>query len=112
MLAQALFDGEAEALTRKIIELAKEGDMQALKACLDRLCPPLKAQAAPVQVDFPKTESLAGLANAFIQAAAKGQLPPDVASQMVSAVGTLARIVEIDELKERLTALEAAVEKK
>jgi len=39
-------------------------------------------------------------------------LPPDVAAQLVSAVGTLARVVEIDELKERLVALEAAVGRK
>jgi hypothetical protein len=112
LLAQALFDGEAEALTRKIIELAKAGDMQALKVCVDRLCPPLKAQAATVQIDIPETDSMGDTANAFIKAAAYGRLPPDVAAQLVSAVGTLARVVEIDELKIRLAALESAVCKK
>ena len=38
---EALLDGEAEALTRKAIELAKAGDMAALRLCLDRLAPPL-----------------------------------------------------------------------
>ena len=33
---------------RATIELAKGGDLQALKVCLDRLCPPLKAQSSPV----------------------------------------------------------------
>lgn len=42
IMAQALFDGEAETLTRKIIELAMGGDMQALRVCVDRLCPPMK----------------------------------------------------------------------
>ncbi len=109
VLAQSLFDGEAEALTRKIIELAKAGDMQALKVCIDRLCPPMKAQSAPVQVEIPETDSMSDIASAFIKAAADGRLPPDVAAQLVSAVGTLARVVEIDELKERLAALESAV---
>ncbi len=109
MMAQALFDGECEVLTRKIIELAKDGDLQALKVCVDRLCPPMKAQAAPVQVDLPETESITDMASAFIKAAADGLLPPDVAAQLVSAVGTLARVVEIDELKERLAALERSV---
>jgi hypothetical protein len=112
VMAQALFDGEAETLTRKIIELAMDGDMQALRVCVDRLCPPMKAQAAPVQVDIPETDSISDIANAFIKAAADGQLPPDVAAQLVSAVGTLARVVEVDELKERLVALEAAVGRK
>ena len=112
MLAQALFDGEAETLTRKIIELAKAGDMQALKICVDRLCPPMKAQAAPLQVEIPETDNMSDIANTFIKAAADGRLPPDVAAQLVSAVGTLAHIVEVDELKERLAALEAAVGRK
>jgi hypothetical protein len=38
----ALLDGESEALTRKAIELAKDGDMQALRLCLDRILPPRK----------------------------------------------------------------------
>jgi len=36
---ESLLDGEAEALTRKVIEKAKEGDLAALKLCLDRLLP-------------------------------------------------------------------------
>jgi hypothetical protein len=112
VLAQSLFDGEAEALTRKIIDLAKAGDMQALKVCIDRLCPPMKAQTASVQVDILQTDSMSDIANAFIKAAADGRLPPDVAAQLVSAVGTLARVVEIDELKIRLAALETAIGKK
>lgn len=112
VLAQALFNGEAETLTRKIIELAKNGDMQALKVCVDRLCPPMKAQAAPVQVEIPATDNISDIANAFIKAAADGRLPPDVAAQLVSAVGTLARVLEVDQLKERLAALEAAVGRK
>lgn len=109
MLAQSLFDGEAEALTRKVIELAKTGDLQALKVCIDRLCPPMKAQAALVQVELPGTENLADTAHAVIKAAASGTLAPDVAAQLVSAVGTLARVTEISELKERLAALEMAI---
>ncbi|WP_373867386.1 DUF5681 domain-containing protein, partial [Microvirga aerophila] len=37
---EALLDGEAEALTRKAIEMAKEGDATAMRLVLDRLLPP------------------------------------------------------------------------
>ncbi|WP_346658170.1 DUF5681 domain-containing protein [Bradyrhizobium sp. 138] len=40
LAVEALLEGEAEALTRKAIELATGGDIQALRICLDRLCPP------------------------------------------------------------------------
>ena len=33
---EALLDGEAEAITRKAIEKAKEGDMVAIRLCLER----------------------------------------------------------------------------
>lgn len=39
MAAEALLDGEAEALTRKAVELALQGDTVALRLCLERLCP-------------------------------------------------------------------------
>lgn len=72
----------------------------------------MKAQATPVQVDLSETDSITDLAKTFIMVAAEGRLSPDVAAQLVSAVGTLPRIVEIDELKERLAALEAAIGQK
>jgi hypothetical protein len=41
---EALLEGEGEALTRKAIELAKAGDMQALRLCMDRLAPPVETR--------------------------------------------------------------------
>ena len=40
---------------------------------------------------------------------ADGDLPPDIAAQLVAAAGTLARIIEIDGLKDRLESLEWAI---
>ena len=40
LATQALLDGEAEALTRKAVELAKDGNPVALRLCLERLLPP------------------------------------------------------------------------
>lgn len=111
-LAQTLLDGEEETLVRKLIELAKGGDLQALKVCIDRLIPPMKAQTAPVQIDIPKTANLIDTADALLRAVAGGQLSPDIASQLISAVGTMARVTEIEDLKQRLAALEAAIGKK
>lgn len=41
MLAEQLLDGEAEAMIRTVIEKAKQGDMVALRLCLDRIVPPV-----------------------------------------------------------------------
>jgi Family of unknown function (DUF5681) len=36
VLAESLLDGEAEALTRKLIDMAKDGDSAALRLCIER----------------------------------------------------------------------------
>ena len=42
--AEELLEGEAEALTRKAVELALAGDTVALRLCLERLLPPRKSR--------------------------------------------------------------------
>ena len=38
--AELVLDGEAEALTRKAVERALEGEASALRLCLERIIPP------------------------------------------------------------------------
>ena len=40
VLAEQLLDGETEVIIRKIIEKAKQGDIIALRICIDRILPP------------------------------------------------------------------------
>jgi hypothetical protein len=44
-------EGEAEAITRKAIELAKEGDGPALRLCMDRIYPPRKDRSVRFRLD-------------------------------------------------------------
>jgi hypothetical protein len=46
--AELLLDGEAEALTRRAVELALAGDGMALRLCLERIIPPRRGR--PVQL--------------------------------------------------------------
>lgn len=106
---QAMLEGELEAITRKAIELALEGDTTALKLCLDRIAPPLKPVTLPVQLDTPVPNSLTATARVFVSAAANGEIPPDIAAQLVSAVASVAKVEEMEEIKHRLEALENAI---
>lgn len=110
--ALVLLEGEAEALTRKAVELALEGDTTALKLCLDRIAPAYKPSARPVMLDMPPPENLTDTARAFVAAAARGEIPPDIAAQLVSAVASVARVEEMEQVKERLAALERAIKDK
>src|SRR6056297_858504 len=58
--ALALLDGEAEALSRKAVELALGGDPTALRLCLERIAPPRKD--APVSFEVPEMTSAADVA--------------------------------------------------
>ncbi len=95
-----------ELVVDAIIKAALNGDIQAAKIILERLCPPLKPSAVPVTIALPEDAGIAGTARAIIEHAAQGKIAPDVAGQLVQAVASLARVVEIDELERRLAALE------
>lgn len=87
--------------SNEIIEVIRKaalgGDMQACKMIIDRICPPLKAQAAPVVIKMPHNGDMMLIAEALLKATAKGELAPDIAAQMVAAVGKLATIAKIKE---------------
>jgi uncharacterized protein DUF5681 len=77
---EALFDGEAEALGRKAVELALAGNTLALKLCLDRLAAPCRDR--PVAFALPRiagTEDLAAAMAAIAEATAAGELTPSEA---------------------------------
>ena len=109
---EALLEGEAEALTRKAIDLAKAGDMQALRLCMDRLAPPRRD--FPVAFDLPemKTVSDAVLAmGALVKAVAEGDLTPTEAAELTRMVQAFAKIIETAEFEERIRKLEEATHK-
>jgi hypothetical protein len=106
---RATLADHGEDVANVVLYAALAGDLQAAKLVLDRISPPLKAQAAPVQLDLPNCENATATAAAIIHAMADGDLPPDIAAQLVAAAGTLARIIEIDGLKDRLESLERAI---
>ncbi len=43
MIAEALLDGEAEKLTRKVIEMALDGSEPCLRLCMERILPPKRS---------------------------------------------------------------------
>lgn len=109
LAAMALLEGESEALTRKAVELALEGDTTALRLCLERIAPALKSTAPMIMLDAPLPHSLTDRAKTLIDCATRGEIPPDIAAQLVTALTGTARIEEMESLKDRLEALERAL---
>ena len=107
LAVEALLDGEAEALTRKAIEMALGGDMTALRLCLDRVAPARKGRT--VVFDMPDVTAAADLVaalRAILRATADGTLTPDEAASFASLIEANRRAIETAEIEERLAALE------
>jgi hypothetical protein len=89
-----------------LVLAAKGGDVQAARLILERILPPVKAIEQAVPLQLPKGGTLTDQGRAVLTAAAAGELAPTQAAQLITALGTLAKIAEVDELTARITALE------
>ena len=98
---------DVPAILKGLVTAAKAGDMQAARLILERVLPPLKGAEQAVELQIPDGGTLTTKADAVFTAAAAGELAPGQAAQMIAALGTLAKIIEVDELAARITALEA-----
>lgn len=100
-------EGEAASIIDALIEQAKGGDTAAAKTLLDRVLPALKPESQAIHLpELVAAPTLADKAKAAIDAAGAGDIAPSAASDMVSAIAGLAKIIETTELQKRLEALE------
>lgn len=84
---------------------ALEGDVGAARLLLERAIAPLKA-VEPTQALSLPDGTLTEQGRAVLAAVTDGTLAPSQGSQMITAIGSLARVTEIDELNSRITKLE------
>jgi hypothetical protein len=93
-LVRELLSKDAEAVTRKIVALAKKGDPVALRLVMERLCP--ARPGAPVEFSLPTVRSVDDMAPAYdalLQAIANGQVTPAEANQVTSVLQAASKFV-------------------
>ena len=106
LIAQALIDGQAEALVKKAVQLALEGDLICLRICLERLVPMKKD--APIEIDLPDISTVANIPKLFAVLTAKlreGMTRSEARTVMDLAQGVL-KVLEVAELEQRVSPLE------
>jgi hypothetical protein len=99
--AAVLLEGESEALTRKAVELALEGDPTALRLCIERILPPCRERA--VRFTLPPIENAADISaamNAVTSALASGIITPGEAERIANVVDTFARAIATTKRRE------------
>jgi len=107
LAAQELLDGEACTLTKKAVELAKTGNVLALRLCLDRLIPPRKDR--PITLKLPKLEGVADIPvvlETVLKAVAHGEITPGEGQAVATMLEAYRKGVELLDFEIRLAALE------
>ena len=95
------------AIITQLVTKAKEGDAQAARLLLERVLPPMKPIEQAVALSLPTGEGITAQGVAIVQAVAAGILAPGQGAALLTGLGALARIKEIDELERRIALLEA-----
>ena len=104
---ERLLEGEAEALTRKAIEMAKGGDTVALKLCIERLIPIRREH--PVSFPLPPITSIrdaADIAAALAEAVAAGRLTPSEAAELGKVIEIYVKAYQTAKLDDRVARME------
>lgn len=104
---------QIELLVPEIIQVlamkAREGDVGAARLLLERVVPALKPVEAPQALQIAEGD-LSSQAKSIVALTASGDVSIGQASQLVMALGTVAKLIEVDELLMRVDALEKLIE--
>ena len=104
ILMQNLLEDEAEAIARKAIEMAKAGDMAAIRVCMDRLAPAISCELPPVETSGGAVAAMA----AIIAAVAAGDVTPAEAASLARVIDRYMLARSLAELEHRQQAEPAA----
>jgi hypothetical protein len=104
---EALFDGEAEQLSRKAIELALNGNPLAIKLCLERILPARRDR--PIEMNLPPVQSAKQVSEAMgtvIGAITEAQVTPNEGQTLANLLAMQSEFIEAARLEERVYKLE------
>jgi len=111
---ETLMNGEAEAITRTMIEAAVGGDIQAAKFILERVGPAPRKDG-PVMLDLPGITTAADAAQAMariVESVATGEMTPAEGNAVSGLIEGFRKTLETEELARRMESLEAAIQER
>ena len=102
---RAGLDADVPEILAALVQQAKEGDVMAARLILERALPALKPSELAQVIDL-QGNTLTDKGQSVLAAVADGSLAVSQGAQLMTAIGTMARVAEIDELAQRITKLE------
>lgn len=107
-LRKSIADHIPDIITALVTQ-SKAGDVGASRLLLERVFPAVKPVEQPQAINLPG-DTLTERGRAVLDAIASGELAPGNGAQLLAAIGTLAKVSELDELAARVAALEKTKE--
>jgi hypothetical protein len=104
---EQMLEGEAEQLTRKAIELAKQGDIQALRLCLERLAPPRRERSIQMELrPIQRAQDLPVNVQDILKAIAESRITPVEGQQLASILSSQSQTIQSDDMVRRVESME------
>lgn len=101
-----LIADDIPAIIAKLTQMALEGDVQAAKVLIERTIPALKAQSPEITINTVPDDTTAAIGRLILDETMRGQLTPDITSQLLTALAAQVKIEEFTTLSDRISALE------
>jgi hypothetical protein len=108
MACEELLEGMAEKLTQKAAEMALEGNVYAMRLCLERIIPARKERC--ITLESRPVESVKDLplqCQDIVRAVTEGRITPGEGESLFNILSGHAQIIKSMEYDQRLAALEA-----
>lgn len=99
-------------LVERAVQLAMEGDVGAMRLCLERISPPVRED--PIRFALPpvnRPEDVPAAMAAVLAAVATGELLPSQAEALAGLLEAQRKALETHDLAARLDRIEAALER-
>lgn len=112
-IASDLLATEATQITRTLVNKAIDGDLTALRLCVERLVPISRERALPVCIPAPEDALQITIAlKAVFTGLSAGQITPGEAHKLAAILENQRKAIETLDIEDRLIALESAPPKK
>jgi hypothetical protein len=104
-----LLEPHATELINKAVELARNGDVNALRLCIERLLPKARSETISMSlpnIDYTKAPALLILGDEIIHAIANQELTPEQGKTLASVIEAQRKTIETGELANRIEEIE------
>src|SRR5689334_9055507 len=110
VLLEQMLEGDSERITRKLIDLALGGDLNAIRLCMERLVPPRKDRL--IQLDLPPVQTVQQISSALetvANAIGEGRITPGEGETLANVLRVQKDVMATAELERRIEQLEEKV---